>query len=103
MFQGRTFQGIIEAFVMRNTHLNQVLLQKYTSFKVRRMYENVLKNIETNYPQYIDELRGTAAGAKVPFFKVQYDSIGNRKDGFCLQLHCHVSGQPKRCHSAILA
>ena len=61
---------MIETHVTRNVHLNQVLLQKYTSSKVRRIYENVLKNVETNYPQYLEELRGIAAGSKVPFFKV---------------------------------
>ena len=30
------------------------------------------------------------------------DAIGDRKDGFCLQLHGHVSRQPKHCHSAML-
>ena len=48
----------------------KVLLQKYASYKVRRIYENVMKTIEKNYPQYLDELRGIAAGSKVPFFKV---------------------------------
>ena len=31
-----------------------------------------------------------------------FKSIGNRKDGPCLQLHGHVSRQPMRCLSAML-
>ena len=68
--QGRTFQALIEDHIGKNEHLNTVLLQKYTSHKVRRVYENILKHVETVFPQYIDELRGIAAGSKVPFFKV---------------------------------
>ena len=69
-FQGRTFQSQIEFSMARNTHLNKVLLEKYTSSKVRKIYENVLRNVEKTYPQYIDELRGIAAGSKISFFKV---------------------------------
>ena len=53
-----------------SSEYEKVLLQKYASYKVRRIYENVMKTIEKNYPQYLDELRGIAAGSKVPFFKV---------------------------------
>ena len=70
IFQGRTFQSQIEFSMARNTHLNKVLLEKYTSSKVRKIYENVLRNVEKTYPQYIDELRGIAAGSKISFFKV---------------------------------
>jgi len=72
MFQGRTFQALIEAQISTNQHLNAVLLEKYTSHRVRRIYENVLQNVERIFPQYVDELRGVAAGSKVPFFKVTY-------------------------------
>ena len=78
--QGRTFQSQIESHIARNSHLNNVLLQKYTSHKVRRIYENVLKNVEQTYPQYIDELRGIAAGSKVSFFKVSYSDFCRHKE-----------------------
>ena len=44
---------------------------------MRRVYENILKHVETIFPQYIDELRGIAAGSKIPFFKVllQIDQV----------------------------
>ena len=61
---------MIENYVLRNPHLNNVLLQKYTSSKVRRIYENILQNVERTYPQYLEELNGIAAGSKVPFFKL---------------------------------
>ena len=69
-FQGRTFEASIETYLAKNKHLNNVLIEKYHSDKVRRAYEKVLKNLEKCYPQYVDELKGIAAGAKVPFFKV---------------------------------
>ena len=68
--QGRTFQTSIESSLAKNKHLNNVLVEKYHSDKVRRSYEKVLKSLEKSYPQYVDELKGIAAGAKVPFFKV---------------------------------
>ena len=51
--------------------MNNVLLEKYNSHRVRKVYENTLKHVETIFPQYIDELRGIAAGSKVSFFKVR--------------------------------
>ena len=75
-FQGRTFQGLIEYFLARNAHLNVVLLEKYQSHRVRRTYENALKSLEKTYPQYLDELKGIADGAKVPFFKVSLIHCG---------------------------
>ena len=69
--QGRTFQALIEDHIGRNEHLNNVLLEKYTSHRVRKVYENILKHVENIFPQYIDELRGIAAGSKIPFFKVR--------------------------------
>lgn len=70
MCQGQTFRGNIENFLSLNKHLNNVLVEKYESAKVRRIYEGTLKNMNKNFPQYIDELQGIAQGARVPFFKV---------------------------------
>ena len=67
---GRTFRNSIESHLAFNPHLNNVLVEKYQSRKVRRIYENVLENVSKNYPQYINELKGIAQGAKVPFFKL---------------------------------
>ena len=70
----------------RNTHLNKVLLEKYTSSKVRKIYENVLRNVEKTYPQYIDELRGIAAGSKISFFKVVLNYKEDMK--ICVYFRC---------------
>ena len=77
-FQGRTFKLNIETYMALNRHLNEVLVVKYESAKVRRVYEATLKACAQEYPQYVDELRGIAAGAKVPFFKVMRPFIGTR-------------------------
>ena len=86
IFQGRTFQSQIEFSMARNTHLNKVLLEKYTSSKVRKIYENVLRNVEKTYPQYIDELRGIAAGSKISFFKVVLNYKEDMK--ICVYFRC---------------
>ena len=40
--------------------------------------------------------------ARMTFLNLIMISIGNRKDGFCLQLHALVSRQPNCCCSAML-
>lgn len=70
LLQGRTFQANIESFLAQNDHLNNVLVEKYQSAKVRRIYENQLKCLKESFPQYVDEIKGMANGARVPFFKV---------------------------------
>ena len=69
------FQINIESFIAKNSHLNDVLVVKYQSAKVRRIYEWTLQNVTKLYPQYVEELRGIANGAKVPFFKVPSGTI----------------------------
>ncbi len=68
--QGRTFRSSIESHVAHNAHLNNVLVEKYQSARVRRIYENTLSAVTKSFPQYVDELQGMAQGAKVPFFKL---------------------------------
>ena len=46
-------------------------MEKYQSAKVRRVYEEALRAVGAAFPQYLDELKGIAHGAKVPFFKVR--------------------------------
>ena len=57
---------------MKNEHLNNVLVEKYQSAKVRRIFESTLKTVNNSFPQYVDEIKGIAQGAKVPFFKASY-------------------------------
>ncbi|XP_059089742.1 beta-alanyl-dopamine/carcinine hydrolase-like [Tigriopus californicus] len=67
---GRTFQANIETFMSTNDHLNNVLVEKYQSAKVRRIYEKLLHNATETFPHFVDELKGISQGARVPFFKV---------------------------------
>lgn len=69
--QGRTFSGIINSFVASSGSLNDEYLPLYETDVGRRAYEETLAAVKNNYPQYIDELQGTADGAKVPFHKVR--------------------------------
>lgn len=82
---GRTFKTIIENFIAKNRHLNEVLVEKYQSDKIRRAYEKVLQGLEKNYPQYVDELKGIANGAKVPFFKLFLLHIDEIVSAMCLR------------------
>ena len=60
--------------------MNNVLLDKYQSEKVRWNYEKILEHVEESFPQYVDELKGIAAGAKVPFFKASTYCTQKLKD-----------------------
>ncbi len=40
------------------------------TLQVRRVYEECLRSVGSAFPQYLDELKGIAQGARVPFFKV---------------------------------
>lgn len=84
LFQGRTFRSCIENYLGQNKHLNDVLVEKYQSAKVRRVYESTLKTTAKMFPQYIDELKGIAQGARVPFFQVRHvaNTVRRRKGTF---------------------
>eukprot|EP00095_Tigriopus_kingsejongensis_P003056 maker-scaffold101_size371023-snap-gene-0.20 protein:Tk03056 transcript:maker-scaffold101_size371023-snap-gene-0.20-mRNA-1 annotation:"leucine-rich repeat-containing protein 48-like isoform x3" len=81
--EGRTFRGNIESFLAQNAHVNNVLVEKYQSAKVRMIYEKLLKNTTETFPQYIDELKGIAHGARVPFFKLFLMHIDDIISGLC--------------------
>ncbi|XP_026276957.1 uncharacterized protein LOC113205509 isoform X2 [Frankliniella occidentalis] len=67
---GRTFSGIIQSFLAKATSLNEEYLPAYETDTGRRAYEDTLAAVKKNYPQYVQELQGTADGAKVPFHKL---------------------------------
>jgi hypothetical protein len=50
--------------------LHKEFLPAYDSPEGRKAYEDTLNCVKANFPQYIDELQGTADGAKVPFHEV---------------------------------
>ncbi|CAB4067745.1 unnamed protein product [Lepeophtheirus salmonis] len=56
---GHTFRNLIESSLSNNVHLNTILVHKYESEKVRHAYEDILEYLEHDYPQFIDELKGS--------------------------------------------
>lgn len=68
-FQGRTFSGIIQSFLQKAECLPEYL-EAYQTGAGRQGYDETLNCLKTNFPQYVQELEGTADGANVPFHKV---------------------------------
>jgi len=50
--------------------LNEVYLPLYETPEGRKVYDDTLEVVQKNFPQYVEEIQGTADGAKVPFHKV---------------------------------
>jgi hypothetical protein len=75
---GRSFASIIQNFLESCKTLHEEFLPAYDSPEGRKAYEDTLNCVKANFPQYIDELQGTADGAKVPFhelFLLHMDNI----------------------------
>lgn len=68
--QGRTFSSLIKEFLEKSSQLNDHFLPVYNTEEGRKIYEETLKVVTENFPQYVDEIRGTADGADVEFYKV---------------------------------
>ncbi|XP_066250058.1 beta-alanyl-dopamine/carcinine hydrolase [Euwallacea similis] len=66
---GRTFSGLIHNFLERAEALPEYL-EAYSNPAGRSGYDETLKNLKTDFPQYVRELEGIADGAKVPFHKL---------------------------------
>lgn len=76
--QGRTFKSMIQEYLPRHEDLNNVYLQLYATAEGRAIYDETLASVRENFPQYVREMEGTAAGANVDFHKValmQYNLI----------------------------
>lgn len=69
-FQGRTFSKMINDFVDCYGPLNETYLGVYNTKEGRKVYEETLAAVKTQFPQYVREIEGTADGANVPFYKV---------------------------------
>ncbi|KAF5282237.1 hypothetical protein FQA39_LY17657 [Lamprigera yunnana] len=67
---GRTFASLIQSFVNSFSALNNEYIPAYETAKGRQAYESTLVCVETNFPQYVEELQGTADGSNVPFYKL---------------------------------
>ncbi|CAG9861878.1 unnamed protein product, partial [Phyllotreta striolata] len=67
---GRTFSGLIHSFLNGNKTVDEELLPAYNTAEGKRAYDDTLKSVKKNFPQYIRELEGVADGANVPFYKL---------------------------------
>ncbi|XP_050301280.1 uncharacterized protein LOC126739568 [Anthonomus grandis grandis] len=70
---GRTFSGLIQNFLEEAESTPGYLgeyLEAYNTPEGQKGYEDTLNCLKTNFPQYVDELKGTAEGANVPFYKL---------------------------------
>lgn len=71
-FQGRTFAKIINEFVDCYKPLNETYLAAYSTEEGKKVYDETLECVKKQFPQYVREIEGTAAGANVPFYKVRF-------------------------------
>ncbi|XP_057335239.1 beta-alanyl-dopamine/carcinine hydrolase [Microplitis mediator] len=67
---GRTFAKIINEFVDCYKPLNDTYLAAYNTKEGRIIYDETLECVRKQFPQYLREIEGTAAGANVPFYKL---------------------------------
>lgn len=49
---------------------NDVIMKNYATDRGRRLYDETLRLCESKFPLYVEELKGLADGADVPFHKV---------------------------------
>lgn len=55
-------------------YLNEYLLPVYLTDEGRKVYEDTLEVVRSKFPEYVDEIRGTADGAEVDFYKVKFSN-----------------------------
>ncbi|KAK7578103.1 hypothetical protein V9T40_010308 [Parthenolecanium corni] len=67
---GRTFKGLIQEFVKNCGYLNDEFVPLCSTPEGKKLYEDTLKCVRQNFPQYIRELEGLADGSEVPFNKL---------------------------------
>lgn len=73
--QGRTFKAMIQEYLPRNEELQKVYMTLYNTPEGRAVYEETLASCRQNFPQYVREMEGVAAGAQVEFYKVNINSL----------------------------
>ncbi|KAK2726392.1 beta-alanyl-dopamine/carcinine hydrolase-like isoform X1 [Artemia franciscana] len=67
---GKTFRHIIQDFLTISDALNNELIPAFEAPEGKQIYNESLLQLEENFPQYVNEIRGTADGADVPFHKL---------------------------------
>lgn len=109
---GRTFSGIIHSFLASSKEMNDVFLPLYNTEPGRQVYNETLRSVQTNFPQYVREIEGIADGAGVPFHKLFLlhldDILPNvvKKGGTtanapigCSSIVCNIPGQELLGHT----
>ena len=61
---------MIDDLLTRYSFLNNVVIPSYNTSEGKAIYEQSLRLCTQQFPKYVEELEGMAAGAKVPFHKV---------------------------------
>lgn len=61
---------MIQNYLPRHEDLQEVYLNLYNTPEGRAVYDETLKSVRENFPQYVREMEGVAAGAEVDFYKV---------------------------------
>ncbi|KAK2726391.1 beta-alanyl-dopamine/carcinine hydrolase-like isoform X2 [Artemia franciscana] len=85
---GKTFRHIIQDFLTISDALNNELIPAFEAPEGKQIYNESLLQLEENFPQYVNEIRGTADGADVPFHKA---FLGHTEDALPEALnHCYI-------------
>lgn len=61
---------MIQEYLPRHEDLRDVYLKLYETPEGRQVYDETLASVRANFPQYVREMEGVAAGAEVDFYKV---------------------------------
>ncbi|KAK6627656.1 hypothetical protein RUM44_010135 [Polyplax serrata] len=67
---GTTFRHMIQSYLEAHGPLNKIYLPLWETAEGKKAYESTLEVVKKNFPQYLEEIRGTAEGADVPFHKL---------------------------------
>lgn len=67
---GSTFKSMIQNYVRISKSLHEQFIPLYDTLRGREIYESTLNRMRKNFPQYIEEMQGTADGAQVSFYKL---------------------------------
>ncbi|XP_063986303.1 beta-alanyl-dopamine/carcinine hydrolase isoform X1 [Diachasmimorpha longicaudata] len=103
---GRTFAKMINDFVDRYGPMNESYIDLYNTKEGRKVYEETLSSVKTQFPEYVREIEGTADGSNVPFYKlflmhlddilpnvVNGDGISTNQPVGCSSIVCNYPGQ----------
>ena len=74
LFQGRTFSGFIQEFYGKFNYFKNIVLLAFTTAEGKAAYDSTLLTVQENFPQYVKEVEGIAAGSGVPFHYVSNET-----------------------------